>query len=672
MLQAAKGTPFAFDVVSAWQSRQYVWSQYGNNATQSSSTPGYGPQLPLVLFTFQAGNLINPSIVVADGLVVFTTTGSNSNLYAINATTGTLVFNTPSVGGNFISSPAIYQGLIFTANTGSYVNAYTENGALVWSTKISTTNQGNLFLQVENQNVEVNGTLINAFNGTVVQSAAQYPSVYYGGEYFWVSPNSIVTGNVMGSSLVGTSLVNIWNRQITTTSGTYVSPIAMGGNALYFAFKTTSTGSTFFGWSIWGSQIWSSTFAGTVAGGAAVYNNTAYVKTNNAIYGFTQSGLPLFSLAHTNDYYNATLSATPNLLYSLINGRKLYAYNEQNGNVIWNATFSNQTAATLSNTPADVAIAYGNAYFASGNVIYAIGTCKADPGSNLLQTIATFYLNKQGACANLLLNQSYGSNKAAIFINNTYAPSLSSAVFTSNNFILASNVAPLVPGNQITLDLWVNPSALPAKDTFYAGFRNDLNFDFYLSQIAGTNTVEARFRNSAGTAYTQNTVNITITPYKWNNLAFDFNGVSLGVYLNGILVSNSIPGGFITNALTPFMIGGDGITANPRYMNGEISDVQLYNTGLTYANVLNLYTQGLGSVPVSTANIMGWWPLEGDTNDYAMYNYGVPNNGITFGKFPSTPPSLSGSYQISKASVPLVVPVNGIYGVQNVGVVIWR
>ena len=52
-------------------------------------------------------------------------------------------------------------------------------------------------------------------------------------------------------------------------------------------------------------------------------------------------------------------------------------------------------------------------------------------------------------------------------------------------------------------------------------------------------------------------------------------------------------------------------------LQGEISNVQLYNTSLTQNQITSMYKSGIYSVPVSYSNLIGWWPLQGNANDYS-------------------------------------------------------
>ena len=61
------------------------------------------------------------------------------------------------------------------------------------------------------------------------------------------------------------------------------------------------------------------------------------------------------------------------------------------------------------------------------------------------------------------------------------------------------------------------------------------------------------------------------------------------------------------------------------YFNGLIANVQVYNTSLTQSEIQALYLEGIGGVPVEPQYIIGWWPLNGNAQDYSGNgNDGVP------------------------------------------------
>jgi len=66
------------------------------------------------------------------------------------------------------------------------------------------------------------------------------------------------------------------------------------------------------------------------------------------------------------------------------------------------------------------------------------------------------------------------------------------------------------------------------------------------------------------------------------------------------------------------------------YFNGTISNVQIYNASLSANQIQALYLEGIGGAPMKLQNLVGWWPLNGNANDYSgNNNNGVPTS-VTF------------------------------------------
>jgi hypothetical protein len=110
----------------------------------------------------------------------------------------------------------------------------------------------------------------------------------------------------------------------------------------------------------------------------------------------------------------------------------------------------------------------------------------------------------------------------------------------------------------------------------------------------------------------------------WNFVGAAYNGVAYIVYLNGKQIwtnTQSISGATTGN----FQIGfttGEPPSGNQFF--GDISNVQAYNASLTPAEITALYQEGIGGVPIQVQYLVGWWPLNGNANDYG----GNQNNGV--------------------------------------------
>ena len=105
------------------------------------------------------------------------------------------------------------------------------------------------------------------------------------------------------------------------------------------------------------------------------------------------------------------------------------------------------------------------------------------------------------------------------------------------------------------------------------------------------------------------------------------------LYIDGILVaSESDPGGTITNN-RDIQLGIDNYPPNGgpySQLTGNIANFQLYNTSLSANDIKALYQEGIGGAPINIENLVGWWPLNGNANDYSGNdNNGVPN-GVTY------------------------------------------
>ena len=110
----------------------------------------------------------------------------------------------------------------------------------------------------------------------------------------------------------------------------------------------------------------------------------------------------------------------------------------------------------------------------------------------------------------------------------------------------------------------------------------------------------------------------------WTFVGYTWNGVTntITVYSNGASQS-SVKGALNTVSSGSAAIG----RANYEYGNwfpGDIANIQMYNIDLSPAQEASLYAEGLGGTPVLPSNIVGWWPLNGNSIDYS----GKGNNGV--------------------------------------------
>jgi Concanavalin A-like lectin/glucanases superfamily len=119
----------------------------------------------------------------------------------------------------------------------------------------------------------------------------------------------------------------------------------------------------------------------------------------------------------------------------------------------------------------------------------------------------------------------------------------------------------------------------------------------------------------------------------WHFVGFIYSG---GTYVSGDVTfyldgqSSTV----WTNPTTPATASGNSIigayAAGADYFNGQISNVQVYNTSLDQNQITALYLKGIGAAPIDPNHIVGWWPLNGDTNDYSGNNNNGAPTGVLF------------------------------------------
>lgn len=687
MSQAAHGIFIARAATGAFSSGQYAWPQYGGNPQDSSGTMAQGPLLPLMKFTFNASSAINPVVVAGDGLVVFTTP---SNLYALNATSGKVVLNISSSFGAF-GPPLIYMHNIYAESIGSggdNITAYSESGNVLWSRNVFNINKFSI-LQQQNGFIVENLTYVSPTNGSIVANivslhggsipaGTSFSSAFSDGETLSYANEPATGTDFVASGVAQNSkaLTLLWSRVIgiVAVAPPGPPPAAEGDESVFVLGSNTGI----IGTDLAGAVLFTNTTS-NMRSGAAMLGKAIYLQNASRLIALNQSGNVIFIENTETNSFNTTPSATPSLVYTLSNNN-FEAFSAVTGKPAWNTTIAGlRTNAYVS----DIAVAYGNAYFAVANTLYAVGTCSADPNGSLLGTISGFYLNGEGECANLLLASSYNSSKIAMYINNSYAPSLRLARFNGSSTINIPEVgnAPVTADNY-SIALWFKANATqPASFSSLValGSGSNLNYTLYIADSPGTYTnlpqLNFRYIGASNTEHDAALGSNTLeSPGKFYSVVLTYGSGALKFYINGAMTAENSSAEPLLIKSENLMLGRPNIPVGvaSKAFNGIIADVQIYNTTLNANQVQALYQGGMAAPPITlTSNVLGWWPLEGDTNDYSRYHYGFAQN-ISFVNGNFTPLALSTAFEVSRASVPLSIEVNNSYRNYDVGIVTWR
>ena len=157
------------------------------------------------------------------------------------------------------------------------------------------------------------------------------------------------------------------------------------------------------------------------------------------------------------------------------------------------------------------------------------------------------------------------------------------------------------------------------------------NYYFYLE--AGGNPPQESWSitNTLGGEY-RDFPSVPIFPDRWQQFIGTYDGKNLMVYLNGKSIGNPVAASGLVNY--------DGLrisssNAPPGWgcdeISGDISNVQIYNVSLGQNSIVALYQEGIGGAPIDLQNLVGWWPLNGNANDYSGNgNNGAASGGMTY------------------------------------------
>jgi hypothetical protein len=133
----------------------------------------------------------------------------------------------------------------------------------------------------------------------------------------------------------------------------------------------------------------------------------------------------------------------------------------------------------------------------------------------------------------------------------------------------------------------------------------------------------------AGTVYVNGNLatsgTTTVNPNKWYDI---------------VAVFNNVPQYPNYSQIGAQCLGTGGIYCNA-WALGDIANVQVYNVSFNAEGVNAIYQEGIGGVPTDLQHLVGWWPLNGNANDYSgNNNNGMPTNVIFTGTWQSgyTPP----------------------------------
>jgi Concanavalin A-like lectin/glucanases superfamily len=203
-------------------------------------------------------------------------------------------------------------------------------------------------------------------------------------------------------------------------------------------------------------------------------------------------------------------------------------------------------------------------------------------------------------------------------------PPQSVAQFDGIGSVIAIADSPVLDnGGPESVSLWFKAGNLASGGVFQHGTCSD---GFYLALDGTFGTVSSNPVSDWSEA--------AIQPNKWYHAVFTWQGTGASssnmiIYVNGAQYATHTLTANTFTISSPINIGrlvsaGCWLDAS---LSGSEANIQQYNTTLDAGQVQLLYLRGIGAAPIDPNHIVGWWPLNGNANDYSgNNNNGAPTN----------------------------------------------
>ncbi len=651
------GNPIAQNITSMASGSSGTWPMYAKDAMGSGATKG-GIIPPSISFTSYLNSSITTRIFADYGNLYFAT---GNVVYALNGSTGSFIWhiNFPTSSPGYMT---VYEGMVIISNsTGSSdyltaLNAY--NGGLVWSTPI-TQYGGETTVKIGYEGKIVAGFSTSddilafyASNGTLAwslpdpcnngQPASSIAAV--NGSIAFTTSTSDILGLI---SLVGNSATCAW----WTPLGSQPTALSTFSNLIFFGKNNVGCA-----WHSNGNPAFCIGTSNTITG---VANNGQSVifQTSNSIYAVSTSNTLIWS--KTIPYGSATGSPVisgPDVYTLWSTGNNIVAQNISTGNIEWHVQLPYQYGSSI--TPA-----YGRLYTPTGNNLTALGACNAKPSSSVLTAAASMIINNEGGCATALVDSVMNMDNYGISINGSFAPAMRVATFNGIGYMLEGSGFQWMDNaaQSFTINIWAYPTSGNGIIVDELGQQSP-NILWHDSWI---DLVNANVTLSVWPVTGSQCLNIGKIPMnKWSDITMvgtyyggvlNYSGYINGNFMAGNYIQRSVPSGGTESMYYTLGTPDSTNCGSGANYQGQLANYQLYDINLTTSQINQLYKSGIQGNPLQNAGIKAWYPLTGDSNNYAGSAPGYPVD-VSYTPANYTPVGLRGSYSISHAST--IVPLS--------------
>ncbi len=182
-------------------------------------------------------------------------------------------------------------------------------------------------------------------------------------------------------------------------------------------------------------------------------------------------------------------------------------------------------------------------------------------------------------------------------------------------------------GSSLTVEAWIYLNQIPSNNAGIVSAVSSTNYGTISIFPNGNCYIQVGVTNA--TDWFAHNGNLCLSLDKWYNIVAWANQQShtYGLYINGVPIFNASFSGTL-EAASSFNIGL--FSYQSAYFPGKIANVQIYNTSLSANDIQVLYDEGIGGAPIDIYNLVGWWPLNANAQDYSGNDNNGKINGITF------------------------------------------
>lgn len=196
-------------------------------------------------------------------------------------------------------------------------------------------------------------------------------------------------------------------------------------------------------------------------------------------------------------------------------------------------------------------------------------------------------------------------------------------------YIDAGSSSSMTVSNSLTVSIWINPRNFVPRQMFverwYTGTGSVFSVELENSLVHFYGSTDGTYNGGCPDFH----VNASIPLNTFHSIVFVFNNGIRSIYIDDVFRGNdSSCGSMLYHGSSQDNLRIGGMTsASYANFNGSIANVQVYNTSLDTSSIRSLYLEGIGGVPIDVQHLVGWWPLNGNANDYSgNSNQGTATN----------------------------------------------